>query len=147
MLATRRVRPIPGTHLRGGGRVGSGLAAGRQRRERTWAGVLARSPVPGSTASSGIEVTPGSTEARTLSLCPNLELSKCDLARWRRELRRQPGLRNPSPAALTPALSLVSNVNLPDSGDFAQNPKPSVPHAAAVVTAVWLRLVGITNSN
>ena len=61
------------------------------------------------------------------------------------------GLRNPSPAELTLGLSLVSNINLPNSVEFAQKLEPGAvpgrPPAAAVIAAVWLSLVGITTSN
>ena len=144
MPAIRCARPIAGAHLDG---AAGTAVAGHRSRECTWAGVLAGSLFEPQGQLWDRRPRPEVAEARTLSLCPKSELEECGLARWRRDLGRQPGLRNPNPAALTPGLCLVSNVNLPDSREFAQKPKPSIRRAAAVVAAVWLRLVGITNSN
>lgn len=83
-------------------------------------------------------------QTQTSLQCPKWQFGKCGLARWRLQLGRPPGPRNPSPPELTPGLCLVSNVNLSDSREFALGLR--ILMAAAVVAAVRLRLVAVTKS-
>lgn len=117
MLAVGHVRPSRGPSPRGGcsGSGGPPAPGSHLARCTSW--------VPGFEPPGQLQRRrPWPEAARTpLSfLCLNLELRKCGLASWRQELGRQPVLRNLSPAELTLGLSLVSNVNLPDSREFAQ---------------------------
>lgn len=84
---------------------------------------------------------------RAFLLCPNLELGE-----WLSSLApgawAVAGTGNPRPAAVTPDLCLVSNVNLSDSKGFTQKAELAIrPGFAAVPAAVCPCLVARATSD
>ena len=118
MLAVGRVRPMPGRIPSGrlgvGGQwrsPGAGSAPGQVYQPVP--GFRAPVPAPASKAAAG-----SGPDADFVSL-PKLGAREVWLSLLAPRAWAAAGLRNPSPAELTLGLSLVYNVNLPDSREFA----------------------------
>lgn len=117
MLAVGRGRPVRGASPRGGW----GWRGGQQRsRGRTWAGVRASSWVSSPRAAPAPKAAAGSGPDASFTLLPKLGAREVWFSLLAPRAWAAAGLRNPSPAELTLGLSLISNVNLPDSREFAQ---------------------------